>query len=111
MILFRKSITALVGVVALSLFFTNITLSFMTGFASAQASATHPAHGKDFKSDFEIQFRNGQEAAMNMRRRYVKTVRLWASAAAVVIAVPVAFSGVFPWCRRKPRPPPLPPSS
>lgn len=66
----------------------------------ARAGAEHP------NDPNSIQL--GQEAGRNFVLNNLGTIVLSALGGSFVISLVVSFSGILPWCRKSPQPPPLP---
>jgi NADH:ubiquinone oxidoreductase subunit 3 (subunit A) len=78
-------------------------LAVAGGVVGARAAATNGA------TDFESGYAAGHEAGHELGRKYGMTILLVAFGVSAVSSVAISFSGLLPWCRRKPQPPPLPP--
>jgi hypothetical protein len=70
------------------------------GIAGGRSAIEHP----DVVDKQEL----GREAGRNFVKNNLGAILLTSLGGSFVISVAVSFSGVLPWCRKPPEPPPLP---
>ena len=58
-------------------------------------------------ADFRAAYAAGEVAGSEASRKYGRLTLLGAMGTAAVASVAVSFSGILPWCRKEPQPPPL----
>ena len=102
MLLLKRLLTSLVLFLVLSVALTVGTLGVIGGMVGARAAASKQA--TDYQSGYNI----GHAAGQEIGRKYGSTVLLISLGVAAVAAVTISFTGILPWCRRKPRRPLLP---
>ena len=59
-------------------------------------------------ADFHAAYAAGEVAGSEASRKYGQLTLLAAMGTAAVASVAISFSGILPWCRKEPKPPPLP---
>jgi hypothetical protein len=102
MLLLKRLGTFLVLFIFLFLFL--VIGSLAVGGAVAGARAGSDSQGpQTFQAGFEV----GQRAGAEFARHYRGIILVGGFATATAISLAVSFSGILPWCRRKPQPPPL----
>jgi hypothetical protein len=59
-------------------------------------------------ADFRAAYAAGDVAGSEASRKYGRLTLLGAMGTAAVASVAISFSGILPWCRKEPQPPPIP---
>ena len=104
MLFVKRLITSVILFLVLWVMFFIGTLAVMGGVVGARAAKA--ANATDFQSGYDA----GQVAGQEVGRKYGRVILLGSTGAAAVASVGLSFSGLLPWCRRKPgAPPPVPP--
>jgi hypothetical protein len=113
MLLLKRLGTAIGFTLGLYVLFFTFATGVMGGIAGAQISARRQAERRaDGDTSISVDFREserlGFKAGVEMRRKYGPTIQKVSVSCAAVVSLAISFTGLLPWCRRKPAPPPLP---
>jgi hypothetical protein len=102
MLFLTRFVTFVILVPLLWIVFFIGTAAVIGGVAGAQAAQAK--HATDIRSGYTA----GQEAGRELGRQYGPIMLLGSLGLSVVASGAISFTGILPWCRRKPQPPPLP---
>jgi hypothetical protein len=103
MLLLKRLLTFFVLVPVLWIAFSIGALAVVGGVAGAQAARNE--HATNFQSGYAAGHAAGQEVG----RKYGPMVLVGSLGVSAIASLGISFSGVLPWCRRRPQtPPPLP---
>jgi hypothetical protein len=104
MLFLKRLLTSFVLFVALWITFFLGTLAVVGGVVGARAAAGNP-NARDYQSGYAA----GHAAGEQMGRKYGLTILLVSCGVSAVASITISFTGVLPWCRRRPQqPPPVP---
>jgi hypothetical protein len=103
MLFFKRLLTSLGLFIVLSVVFSIGALAVVGGVVGAQASARNPA-AKDFASGYDV----GHAAGYEIGKKYGRFILLGSLGTSALASLAISFSGILPWCRKRPQPPPLP---
>jgi len=101
MLLFKRLITSFVLFLILWVALSIATLAFVGGMgarAAVRAKAT----------DYQSSYAAGHAAGQEFGKKYGPVILLITLGVSAVASISISFTGVLPWCRKKPRPPLLP---
>ena len=103
MLFLKRFVTFIILVPILWIVFFIGTLAVVGGVVGAQAARSQ--HANDFQSGYAVGHAAGQEVG----KKYGPMILLGSIGASTIASLGISFSGVLPWCRRRPQtPPPLP---
>jgi uncharacterized iron-regulated membrane protein len=103
MLLFKRLLTSFVLCLILWVALSIGTLAVVGGVAGGRAAANNP-NARDFQSGYSV----GHVAGQEVGRKYGGTVIRIALGVSAVASIIISFTGIVPWCRKRPQPPPLP---
>ena len=102
MLLFKRLLTSFVLCLILWVALSIATLAFFGGMSSGRPEVG--AKATDYTSGYDAGYAAGQE----LGKKYGRAVLLITLGVSAVASISISFTGVLPWCRKKPRPPLLP---
>jgi hypothetical protein len=103
MLFLKRLLTSFALFVVLWIAFFIGTLAVMGAVVGARAAAGNP-NARNYQSGYAA----GRAAGEQVGRKYGPTILLITCGVSAVASITISFSGVLPWCRRRPQPPPLP---
>lgn len=103
MLFLKRLLTSFILFIVLSVVFFIGALAVVGAVAGARAGVGNPAV-KDFASGYAV----GHAAGYEIGKRYGGLIRLGTLGTSALTSLAISFSGILPWCRKQPQPPPLP---
>src|ERR1019366_6429488 len=102
MLLLKRLLTAFVLFVFLSIILSVGAMAMVGGIVGARAASNGKA------TDFNSGYAAGHAAGAEVGKQYGGVILLGALGVSAIASLAISFTGILPWCRKKPLPPPLP---
>ena len=104
MLFLKRVLTSFVLFIILFVSLSIGTMAVVGGVVGVRAGAGNP-DARDFKSGYAV----GHAAGYEVGKKDGGLILLSALGISAVLSIAISFTGILPWCRKQPRPPPLPP--